>query len=413
MRIILFHQHFKLPCSSGSTRNFELVRRLIESGHDVTVVTGPLDLQENLIPEGLRIEIVKIDYQQQFSFARKLLSFVGFGIGSVFYALRLDCDLAIASSTPLTIGIPGLVCKLVNRCPLIFEVRDVWPEIPIRMGLMKSKVAISCALALEKIIYRFSDSIVALSPDMKSLVIEKGVPEGKIAVIPNACDFELAGRSGLDLEVSAINEIKSILREGKAIVYAGTIGRVNNVAYLAEAAKVALLRFPLLKFVVIGEGSERQKLASKARIDGTLGVNFFIFDPVPKSQIFHVISLSAAVCNLVAPVQALGANSANKFFDGLACGKPILLNHGGWMSDLVEGFGCGIVLEAEPCFSELERLENKLSDESWLNAASSAALHLGKNYFDRDKLFEQYLCVIRKVISGQAFSVSFCAPGKY
>ncbi|MEQ9447920.1 MAG: glycosyltransferase, partial [Rhodospirillaceae bacterium] len=97
----------------------------------------------------------------------------------------------LATSTPLTIMIPGVAIKLLRKIPMVFEVRDQWPRVPIALGILRNPLAISLARWMERTAYANAAHIVALSPDMRDGIAEVGVSRDKISVIPNGADTEL------------------------------------------------------------------------------------------------------------------------------------------------------------------------------------------------------------------------------
>ncbi|MFO0000190.1 MAG: glycosyltransferase, partial [bacterium] len=125
------------------------------------------------------------DYSNHMSFYRRLYSFFSFAILSLIYAIRIKGDVIFATSTPLTIALPGVVASKWLKIPFFFEVRDLWANVPIAMGLIKNKFLIYSSKRLELFAYNNAQSIVALSDDMKEGIVKLGVNQEKVNVIPN------------------------------------------------------------------------------------------------------------------------------------------------------------------------------------------------------------------------------------
>ncbi|MGO1466503.1 MAG: GNAT family N-acetyltransferase [Microbacterium gubbeenense] len=101
-----------------------------------------------------------------------------------------------ATSTPLTVIIPAWVAKAFRRIPIVFEVRDLWPELPIAVGALRNPVMKWGAGVLERVAYRSSTQIVALSPGMKEGVVRAGIDERDVTVITNSSDLDLFDVAG-------------------------------------------------------------------------------------------------------------------------------------------------------------------------------------------------------------------------
>src|SRR5690606_1490321 len=120
------------------------------------------------------------------SILQRLFSFFSFMLKSTRIALKQkNINLVISTSTPLSVGFPALVIKFIKKTPFVFEVRDLWPEVPIQMGGLNNKLLIKISLWFEKTIYKNALHIIALSPGMQNGVIAKNIPKEKVSMIPN------------------------------------------------------------------------------------------------------------------------------------------------------------------------------------------------------------------------------------
>lgn len=188
-RITYIHQHYQLPSEGGAMRGWEFTRRLVQDGYDVTVIRGSSKEQSGTF-EGVRVIGAGTPYSNDMSIPRRLIAFLQFTARASILSLRIPTDLVFATSTPLTVAIPGIIASTVKRTPFVFEVRDLWPRVPIELGYLKNPVIIKVAKMLEKITYRKAQSIVALSPGMRDGVLEV-FGKANVIVVPNAADIEL------------------------------------------------------------------------------------------------------------------------------------------------------------------------------------------------------------------------------
>ena len=177
MRILYFHQYFATRRRSTATRSYELARRLVERGHRVTIVSrdtrslehdrteaprGRLIARETV--DGIDVVFISMPYSNYFGPAARVASFAGFTVAASIAGLMLPKpDVVFASSTPLTIGIPGLLVSRLKDVPFVFEIRDLWPAVPVALGALRGRPLIALAERLERLLYREARRVVVLS----------------------------------------------------------------------------------------------------------------------------------------------------------------------------------------------------------------------------------------------------------
>lgn len=389
MRIVYIHQHFTTPAMPGGTRSYEFARRLVESGHEVamiaadarTTTSGPRRWRETT-ESGIQVHWTPVPYDNSMTPWRRIWAFARFLVAASRKASSLPQDVVIATSTPLTVAIPGAWSAVRNKVPFVLEVRDLWPTVPIAMGVLRSWPARKAALILERWAYRRASRLIALSPDMADGV-RLVRPDAPITVIPNAADRDLFGvPTEADKQIERENQS---LAGRPVVLYAGTFGRVNGVTYLVDVAAEMLSRMPEACFVLVGGGAQYEQVNQRASDLGVLGKNCYVLDRVAKQQVTAWFRRATVVTSTVIDVPELAANSANKVFDGLAAGRPIAVNHGGWIADALIRSGAGLVLSRDPV-TAADELAEFLRSESRLAAAAEAARRLASDEFDRDKL---------------------------
>jgi glycosyltransferase involved in cell wall biosynthesis len=331
------------------------------------------------------------------SYRDRIISFMRFAFFSAHKAASLNADVIFATSTPLTIALPAIYASVLKRTPMVFEVRDLWPEIPIAVGALKSPVLIKAAKLLEIAAYRFSRHVVALSPGMKDGIAKTGYPEARITVIPNSCDLDL-----FDVQKQCGDEFRAKFRwlgNRPLVTYAGTMGFINGVSYMASLAKHVLESDPDIRFLVVGKGKEEQKVKDNAGALGVLNKNFFMIPAIPKREIPYLLSASDITTSFVIDMKELWANSANKFFDSLAAGKPIAINHEGWQADLLRKTGAGLVLDPINIGKSANILIQALNNKAWLEKATLAARKLASDEFSIDIHAKRLETVLQNVVN--------------
>lgn len=392
MKIIYLHQYFNTPEMSGGTRSYEMARRLVASGHEVHMITSWVKdtphqtwFEENI--DGIKVHWFPNPYNNKMSFKKRIEAFFRFAYAAKNRVSETPADIIFATSTPLTIAIPAVLGARKQKIPMVFEVRDLWPEVPIAMGILKKPYQIFLATQLEKWAYRNSAHIIALSPGMKKGVVQVGYPENQVSVIPNSSDNDLFEVTEEDFEKFKLNN--AWLPDGKVIIYTGTFGMVNDVGITIELAKELKKRHSDIKILLIGDGLEYEKVYQRAAVEGVLNQYLYIRKQVPKNEIPFFLKYAAMASSFAIDLPAIQANSANKFFDALAASKPILINYGGWQKDILEENKCGIVAWNKSISEIINELEQFLNDQKTYNQACINAKKLALNEFSRDHLAQK------------------------
>lgn len=401
MRIVYLHQYFNTPAMAGSTRSYEMGRRLVSFGHEVHIVTSSRKEESGAVKtwfqtseEGIRVHWLPLFYSNKMSNRERVKTFLKFAWKASIKAAALDGDLIFATSTPLTIALPAVYAARKKKVPMIFEVRDLWPELPIAVGALKNPVLITAARWLELFAYNNAEYIIALSPGMKEGIVKRGYPADKVMVIPNSCDldmFDVTNESGKKLRQGY-----PWLKDRPLVLYAGTIGKINGVDYLARVAGVVWNLDPGICFLVIGSGKGEKQLIAEAEKQGILGKNLFIMPEAPKHEMPAWHAAADMAVSLFINLKEMWPNSANKFFDALAAGRPVAINYGGWQAEILKETGAGLVLDAKDIEKTAFMLAEKLRDEKWLRAAGKAARELAEKRFERNMLAEELERVLLK-----------------
>ncbi len=378
MRILYLHQFFITRAGVGGTRSYEFARRFVARGHSVRMVTAA---EGDRTVDGIEVAGARGGYSDYVSatavsYPRRMLAFASFAPAAARAALRGPRpDVIYATSPPLTIALPALAAAARWRAPLVFEVRDLWPEAPIQMGALRNPLARRLARALERFVYRRSARLIALSPGIRAGVLATGVPEERVALIPNASDLDLFDpaprRAGDRFTVS----------------YFGTMGEANDLSAAVEAARL----LPDMEFVLMGDGKRRAALQRSApenvAFPGAAG---------SKQEVAALAARSDACLTLFKDVPVLATNSPNKLFDTFAAGRPAIVNMNGWMRRLVEENEAGLYVRAGDAGDLAAKLE-------WLRDHPAEAAAMGRNAralaereFDRDVLAGRVLGLLEE-----------------
>lgn len=379
MRVFYIHQYFRTPDQGGAVRSYHLAKGLKEAGIEVEMITShPHPHYDQRWIEGVKVHYLPVPYDQKFGFWKRIKAFFQFVSQSKSLLKKLPRpDLLYITSTPLTTGWIGLWAKKKMAVPFLFEVRDLWPEAPIQVGAIRNPLLIRYLRKLEKAIYEQALSLVALSPGIAQQ-IKQMVPEKEVALIPNFSDLDRFYWQEKQPElIQSLN-----LNLGLTIAYTGAIGQVNGVEELVDLAELAAKRGKTWNFLIMGEGSEKVNLENRVRNSQLKNIRFIPFGS--KEKVNEILSLADFCWISFAHLPVLKTNSPNKFFDALAAGKAILVNHKGWVYDLVTTHQLGLAFlphKWEKAFEQLEDLEN---DPATIRRMGQMSRKLAETYFSKE-----------------------------
>lgn len=408
MRILYLHQYFVTRSGVGSTRSYEFARYLVKQGHEVVMVAAA---SESLADgqgtvnhrqvDGINVIEVRAghhDYLRGTSmgYLARIRSFLQFAVASSRVVLRMPRpDIVFATSTPLTIGIPALIASKRHKAPLVFEVRDLWPEAPIQLGALRSLVAIGLARWLERTIYRNAAHVIALSPGMRDGVVAAGTPAERVSVIPNAADLELFSPDVDGQEFRARLGIN-----GQFVCsYFGAMGEANDLNPVVEAARLLEERGEKgIVFVLHGTGKRRSELEEFCRRHALTNVLFS--DPIPDKHAIARLAAASDVCmTIYKNVPILYTCSPNKLFDTFAAGRAAIVNSPGWLKDLVEHNEAGLYVRPDDAEHMSERMVFLRDHPELVKTYGRNARRLAEESFDRNKLAAQLLAIFESVLN--------------
>lgn len=388
----------------GGTRSFEMARRLVAAGHEVNLVTSRREVGiassgwEETEEAGIKVHWYPVPYSNHMGFVERVSAFMRFAVAAARKAASFEADVVFATSTPLTIVLPGLFAARRLRVPLVFEVRDMWPAVPIAMGYLNNPVLRMGAHMLERIAYRHSHHVVALAPGMRDDIIATGIASDKVTVIPNGCDVDIFGAE-LSAEAAVVRAAHSWLQQRKLVLFAGTLGRANGVGFLVQMAAAMQALDPEVRFVVIGDGAERGQIADAARGADVLNSSLFMLPSMPKTDLAVWVAACDFTVGLFSGPRVLWKDAVqNKFFDSLAAGKPVACNFAGFQSELAVDCGVGLIMPANDPELASRQLHEKLHDSVWIACAADRARELACRDFSRDHLAGQLESLLLKTI---------------
>ena len=394
MKILIFYQYFGTPAGSWSTRMYEMTRRWVQEGHTVTVVSSPYEKSdikaEKFISrsriEGINLVIINSADSNRKSIIIRGFNALLFSLTSCILALKEPCDVVIASSGPITVGIPALIIKWFRKKKMIFEIRDLWPQGAIEMGKINNSLLSKIAFGFEKLCYKNSAMVVACSEGMSQSVNER-FPQVPTLVIPNASDVDLfRDNTGFRLPEQ--------YSQRKIIVYTGSLGLMDHGQLMINAMK--LIQDPEIILIVIGDGAERNDMENEVSKYQLKNVMFLGL--IPKKDVVGWIQNAFASLILFKDFPVLQTSSPNKLFDAFAAGIPVIHNTSGWIKDLTEKEKCGLSVPHNDPKKLAEAIEMLASDKLLQKSMAENSMRMADTKYNRDKVSMDYIEAIKNLI---------------
>lgn len=390
MKILYFYQYYSTPKGSWGTRVHEFAREWVKEGHKVQVISSiysKSDLKANKFIEhqqfeGVDVTVINVRIDNKQSFLKRIYTFLAYAICSIWYALTAKADVVIASSGPITVGIPGLAARYLRGRKLVFEVRDLWPAGAIELGLIKKPWIKKALYAFEARCYRASRLVVGLSIGMRE-DIKRRFPEVNVIDVTNAANITL-------FSTPVPFEGRGLLQPKKYLIYAGNIGDVNNSLWILKAAILLKERRNTeYKFLLVGEGQQRELIEKE--IKNFQLNNLLVWGLMPKDELVGLIQ--NAVVSLV-PLKGTpiwDTSSPNKFFESLAAGVPVVQTTKGWMKDYLEAHEIGFTLDPNSSQSLVDFVESLSEKEELLEKMGQTAKELAVKEFSTNYLSQKML----------------------
>ncbi|MBI5865851.1 MAG: glycosyltransferase family 4 protein [Planctomycetes bacterium] len=343
------------------------------------------------------IHQVNEPYSNKMGFYQRIRAFINFASTARGVVEALKPDLVFATSTPLTVGLPGMRAARRLGVPFVFEVRDLWPELPITLGIIKNPLLKWYTRRMERRIYHAATRIIALAPGIKDGIVRTGYPADRVAMIPNACDLDLFKPDTTPLDDARFGEPGDF-----RLVFTGAHGLANGLdAVLDAAAELKRRGEKGIRFVFIGQGRERDRLIERSKLEGTEAmITWLAF--MPKNELAALQPrMDAGMMILKNVPNFYYGTSPNKFFDYIAAGLPVLNNYPGWVADMLGEFQCGKAVPPDD--------PKAFADACvWLRDHRAEAEQMGlrgrklaEARFDRQDLGKQFVKVMEESVGQQ------------
>jgi len=357
MRILYLSQYFPPEVGATQTRAYEMARGLIQAGHHVTMVAEVPNHPSGIIPPDYRgklyerVDLDGIDVIRVWvktapvkTFGTRMAFYLSYMLNGTLAGLflaRRHYDVVYATSPPLFVGGAGLALSRLRRTPLVFEVRDLWPESAVALGELKSPRAIALAERLERACYRRARRVVVVTTGIRQRLLERGLPSDKLALIPNGTNTDLFQPQP---EAGATLRDELGLNDAFVVLYAGIHGIAQGLETVIEAARLLQAEADI-HFLFVGEGPVKKETMALAE---GYGLNNVRFHPeIPREQVPAFLSAADVALVPLRKLDLFKGALPSKMFDAWAAGCPTLVSIEGEAQRVLERSGAGRFVEPE------------------------------------------------------------------
>lgn len=397
MRILLIHQAFVSPDEAGGTRHYELARYCLERGHRVTIVASSLSYltgerttkhtrlvtRQNL--GGVRVLRAYAYPSLHRSFIWRVFSFISFMLTSIWAAMQAGrVDVVMGTSPPIFQAVSAWVLSVIRRRPFLLEIRDLWPEFAIDMGVLSNPILVALSRWLERFLYARATHLLVNSPAYRDYLIGKGIKAAKITLVPNGVDPRMFNPNAHGESLRREWEVE----EKFVVMYAGALGLANDIPTLLRAA-ARLRDEPQIHFVLVGDGKERAGLESLAQQLQLSNVSFV--GPHSKSEMETVLAASDACVAILQDRPMLRTTYPNKVFDYMAAARPTILAIDGVIRQVIEAAGGGIFVPPGDDESLAEAVRTLYRNPAGATEMGIAARQYVVEHFDRRKQAQRFV----------------------
>lgn len=405
MHIYYIIHYFPPELNGGATRALELAKLWSLDGHRVTVLTGFPNHPNGVVPEVYRgkwfMEETVDGYtvRRNFIYAtpnkgsfKRILNHISLTISSVLGSMFKERpDVIIASSPPLFLGISGYILSKLKRVPYIFEVRDIWPQQAVDLGMLRNRYVIRAMEALEFFIYRGAAKVVGVAASTRRELTERGLDPGKIEIVFNGTDLEKFKPGPADEALKA----RLGLQDKFVVSYIGTIGLSQGLATLVNTAQHLAQSHPAIHFLIVGDGAQRDMLVAMRDELGLQNITFL--PPQPRAMVPDLYRLSDVTVVSLRNVPLFKSTIPSKIFEIMSCGTPMILAVEGEAQTIVEEAGGGVCIPPENTDAMVEAILKLHHDPALLEQFATRGRAYVRAHYDRESLARHYMNILQSV----------------
>jgi lipopolysaccharide/colanic/teichoic acid biosynthesis glycosyltransferase len=325
------------------------------------------------------------------SFVWRVVSFLSFMCTSVWAGLRAGpVDVIMGTSPPIFQAISAWLVALLRRKPFLLEIRDLWPEFAIDMGVLKNPLLIGLSRWLEGFLYARATHLLVNSPAYRAYLINKGIPASKVSLIANGVDPAMFAP---EADGNAIRE-RWQLGSRFVVTYAGALGIANDIPVILQAA-AQLRDHDDIRFLIVGDGKERTALTAQAQQMQLTNVIFT--GPQPKSEMPTLLAASDACIAILQNIPLFRSTYPNKVFDYMAAARPTLLAIDGVIREVIEAANGGVFVPPGNPATLASTVLLLARDREKARVMGKSARAYVVEHFNRQQQAEQFVALTQDV----------------
>lgn len=407
MHIAVVDQFYRFPGEGGKSRFNEFVKHWRSHGHEVTVLTSQVHQFTAQAEDGYRGQFTTVETGPEGervvrswtkegdrdSTAGRIAEYMSFAASASLASLRHvpEPDVVIATSPPLPVGLPGVAIKWFKCAPLVLEVRDLWPDFAVQIGMLQGAVTRRLAYGLESFLYQRAEHVVGVTPAYLDVLEEKGVPREKLSYVPNGADLD-------DFQPGPRhNEVRKrhVWSDDFVVAYVGTHGDSHGLEQLLDAAEILQRTRPDVQVVLVGDGPAKPGLVADAKERDLENVEFV--DRIPREEVPSYIQAADAGVAVLRDLPGFKLVYPTKIFDYMSCARPIVLGVAGAARELVEEAQAGISAPPEDAESLAEVITSLAEDPEEAAAMGKRGFAFVQDRFDRKDIADRYLDMLEEL----------------
>jgi colanic acid biosynthesis glycosyl transferase WcaI len=412
VKILYVSQYFPPEMGAPAARAVELARHWASMGEDVTVLTGFPNHPTGFVPPEWRSRLRRLVYRETVDGIKvvrtwllpfpnrkayeRILNYSSFCLSAALCGLKMERpDVVIATSPQLLVGLSGWWISRWKRAPLVFEVRDLWPESLAAVGAGSEGSLLHRTLgAIAGFLYRNARQIAVVTPAFKDHLIEHWtVPADKLSIVENGVETDLFSPSNTDGGLR-----KELGAEGKFLVcYVGTMGMAHGLDTVIDAAKQLRTALPEAMLLLVGEGADKERIKALADAEGLSNLRFV--DQQPRERIPAFINASDVCLVLLKKTELFKTVIPTKMLEFMSCGRPVILGVDGQARQVVEEARGGLVIEPENANALVSAIKRLAGDANLRQQFGERGRAYIVERCSRRRTAEIYLDVLREVLS--------------
>jgi glycosyltransferase involved in cell wall biosynthesis len=397
MHVLLIHQAFVSTSEAGGTRHFELAKHCVKRNCQFTVITSSI----SYLTGGKRKNISSIDKIKlkhaytlpilHAGFKFRVFAFFSFMLSSFREAMISGSpDVVMGTTPPIFQAVTAWLVSKIRKRPFLLEVRDLWPEFAVDMGVLNNKFLIYLSRMLESFLYKKSDLLMVNSPAYRDYLLKKGISLLKIREVPNGVDSERFAVSHNDYSLRR----KYNLSRKKLLVYTGALGMANDIYTLIDAMSI-LKKFDAIHLALVGDGKERLELERYVEKKDLKNITFI--GAVPKSVIPAILDEADACVAILKNIHMFRTTYPNKVFDYMAAGKPTILVIDGVIREVIEKSKGGVFSQPGNIKKLADNIRFVLNNPVKSREMGQAAKKYVQKNFNREKQADDFYNILKEM----------------